>query len=71
MSVREYGLEFFPTSQTHANIRFPDGTNIPATRDNDTLARDIAAALMGMSERVEHWNADDADDIEVTYLSGL
>ena len=70
-AVRQYGLEVFPTSPTHANIRFANGTNVPATREDDTLARDIAAALMRMSVPIEHWNADDADEIEAAYLNGL
>lgn len=56
--VRDYELEVFPTSETHANIRY-----IPTRDENDPLARQIASDLMAMSRPVEDWDAENADEL--------
>ena len=68
-AVRAYGLEFFPDSDSHANIRFPDGTNIPVPGVDDPTGKNIASDLMSMSVPVDHWDAENADEIEATLLN--
>jgi hypothetical protein len=68
-ALREYGLELFPTSATHANIRFRNGENIPVLAENPNLARDIAGDLMRMSDPIPHWDAQNADELEQALLN--
>jgi hypothetical protein len=56
--LRAYGLELFPTSPTHANIRY-----VPTRAENETAARNIADDLMAMSRSVPNWEADNADEL--------
>src|SRR4051812_42375882 len=64
-ALRECGLELFPTSNSHANIRFADNSNIPLARGaDDPAAREIAAKLMKASEPVLHWEDANADSRE-------
>lgn len=56
--LRAYGLELFPTSPTHANIRY-----VPTRAENETTARDLADDLLTMSRPVPNWEADNADEL--------
>lgn len=61
--LRDYGLELFDLLNQHANIRNPDGTNIPTKAENEIAARNIAADLMEISRPVEDWDAENADEL--------
>jgi len=56
--LRDYGVEAFPSTETHVNIR-----PIPTRDENEPLARQIAADLMAMSRPVENWDAENADEL--------
>jgi hypothetical protein len=60
--LRDYGLELFDRTDAHANIRYPDGDNIPTKDENEPEARNIAADLMEMSRPISYWDDDDADE---------
>jgi hypothetical protein len=59
--LRDNGLEVFPTSDTHANIRYRDGTNLPLRREDEIRAKNMADLLMELSRPVSYWNEENAD----------
>jgi hypothetical protein len=56
--LRNHGLEVFPSSATHANIRY-----VPTRSEDEIAARDMAAALIAMSRSVPNWETDNADEL--------
>jgi hypothetical protein len=68
--LREYGLELFDLGNQHANIRNPDGTNIPSRIEDEISAKNIAADLTALSRPIPYWNMEDADErFQAEYLA--
>jgi hypothetical protein len=60
--LRDYGLELFDRTNNHANIRYADGSNIPARTADEPTARNIAEDLLNLSQPISYWDEDDADE---------
>lgn len=61
-TLRDYELEAFRSSLTHANIRQNNGQNIPSRDDDHARAFQIADDLMGRSRPIAYWNDENADE---------
>ncbi len=67
--LRDNGFELFRTSDTHANIRYRDGTNLPLRSEDESMAKNMADVLMELSRLISYWNDDQADERFIAELA--
>ena len=59
--LRDAGFEVFRTSDTHANIRYLGGVNLPLRSEDETAARNVATRLLEVTKMISYWDSENAD----------